>query len=225
MSFVAILPSIWNPYTDECLASMGGALRAGTHVYDNTVHNRGVARGWNAGVDLMRERDAEWLVVVSASMRFGEPGGADFLAHLDDAEGDEWAVEAGEQPHRPGHGFGWHLIAFPRRTFDRVGLFDENFFAYYEDNDYGHRIRCASGWEPGLDPIWPKVPVDATLTGYGHGAQMAGLWFDAKVPLTYYRQKWGGPPSCEEWCRPFNRDVPLSWWPHPDLAYKQPGRA
>ncbi len=37
MSFVAVLPSIYQPWTDDCLASMRGAMRDHMHVFDNTV--------------------------------------------------------------------------------------------------------------------------------------------------------------------------------------------
>ena len=200
---------------------MSPRLLLRTKVYDNTVRNRGVAVAWNYGALRMREEDADWLVVISAAMRFGAPGGDDFLDHVDRSDPDAWAVEAGECPRQPGHGFGWHLIAFPRRTFDRVGDFDENFFAYYEDNDFGHRVRCAADWTPGVDPVWPKVDVDADLAGYAHGIRLGGVISDPNKAVAYYRSKWGGPPSCEEWTTPFGEDRPLSFWRPPN---RQPAR-
>ena len=41
----------------------------------------------------------------------------------------------------------WHCIGFTRKTFDKVGMFDEQFYpGYYEDNDYGYRLKI--GWYP-----------------------------------------------------------------------------
>lgn len=48
MSFVAVLPSIFTPYTETCLGSMCDELRDNTMVVDNTEQNRGVPASWNA---------------------------------------------------------------------------------------------------------------------------------------------------------------------------------
>lgn len=218
MKFVGVLPSIWAEWTDLCVASMDSTLWNETIVVDNVAPNpnRGVAASWNLGVDALYERDADWLVIISAATRFGSPGGLDFLAHLEDAVGTEWAIEAGECPRQRGIGFGWHLIAFPRLTFDRVGRFDENFWpAYWEDCDFGHRIRCATpAWQPGPDPLWPKVDVDADLEGFAHGVKLAGVESMPHRLAAYYARKWGGPPSAEEYVRPFgDQKLGLDWWP------------
>lgn len=81
-SFVAVLPSIHQPYTDTCLGSMCPELRDATLVVDNTRHNRGVPASWNLGIDRMESRGSEWLVIVSAACRFGPEGGSDLLAAL-----------------------------------------------------------------------------------------------------------------------------------------------
>lgn len=230
MTFVAVLPSIFLPYTQTCVASMGRRFNRYLLVVDNTVRNRGVSAAWNDGVRAMRDRDADWLVIVSAAVRFGKPGGDDFLAHLDDADPDAWAVEAGECPRWPGNGFGWHLIGFRSSTFDRVGTFDENFFAYWEDCDFGHRIRTAHPqWRPGPDPLWPKVPVDADLASYAHGVKLADAQTHPERLRKQYISKWGGPPAHEVWWRPFNDETKdVRWWPRPPdprsiLANPQPG--
>lgn len=222
-SFVAVLPSIWPPYTHACVETMAPGLVEHLHVIDNAgLRNLGVAASWNVGARAMYAVEAEWLVIVSAGMRFGSPGGLDFIAALERATGGEWAIEAGACPTDPTYGFGWHLIAFPRRTFDRVGLFDENFWpAYFEDLDYGHRIRCASGWELGNDPMWPKVEVDATLASFAHGIHLAGIESDPTALIRYYSRKWGiapGAPDSEVfYTSPFgDPKLGLDFWPAPD---------
>lgn len=140
--YVAILPSIYPPWTGECLASckLDNLL-----VVDNTTHNRGVAASWNLGIREMYERGADWLIIVSAGVRFGEPGGLDLVAEMGRHPG-ALAVEAGvwrwNADGTGAEGFGWHLVAMHRRLFDNVGLFDENFYpAYWEDNDFGYRVK------------------------------------------------------------------------------------
>lgn len=218
-SFVAVLPSVLPGWTSQCLDSMSGELVSHTRVVNNAPPrpNLGVAASWNVGVRDAQALEVEWLVVISAAMRFGNPGGTDFLDALDAAPADAWAIEAGEQPRREGHGFGWHCIAFHLWAFDRVGLFDENYWpAYWEDCDWAYRVRLACGWEPGADPIWPKVPLDADLEAYGHGIRFAGIETDPHALQRYYSVKWGGPPAHEEYDHPFGDPRhPLSWWPEP----------
>lgn len=219
MTFVAVLPSIWPEWTSLCLASMDNDIRNHLLVIDNTVTNRGVARSWNMGVERMRTENAEWLIVVSAAVRFGPPGGLDLVAELDRSGGGEWAIEAGECPRQRGIGFGWHLIAFRSSTFDRVGVFDENFWpAYWEDLDFGHRIRCATpSWQPGPDPIWPKVDVDADLAGFAHGKTLAGVEVPVEPLRSYFARKWGGLAGDEWYDRPFgDPKLGLDYWPTPD---------
>jgi hypothetical protein len=165
-----------------------------------------VAASWNLGIERMKERGADWLVICSAAMRFGVPGGLDFLAHLEANPGSV-AIEAA-------WGIGWHLIAFNRRTIEAVGLFDANFApGYFEDLDYAYRIRLAHlTAEP--PPFWGKVDVDAYVASFAHGERFAGIKADGPKLLDYYCAKWGGPTGQERFTRPFdNPDRPISWWP------------
>lgn len=201
MSFVAVLPSIYPIWTDRCLESMSPAFRENTLVVDNTVTNIGVGASWNIGIDRMEDVDADWLIIVSAATRFGAPGGDDFVQQLD-WNPDAVAVEAG-------HGVGWHLIAFPRKTIQAVGRFDENFFAYEEDIDYGRRISLALVREP---PYWTKVSVDVSIAGFSHGVDLGGVKIDNQRQLGYYAEKWNGPKGQERNSLPFG-DKPIDYWP------------
>lgn len=196
-----MLPSIYPLWTRRCLDTMGPALRTLTHVVDNTETNVGVGAAWNRGIDRMQDQGVDWLVIISAAVRFGDSGGDDFLAELD-AHPDAVAIEAG-------HGIGWHLIAFPRATIEAVGRFDENFFAYEEDIDYGRRISLALVREP---PYWTKVSVDVAIAGFSHGVDLGGVRIDNARQLAYYADKWGGSKGRETYALPFN-DHPIDYWP------------
>lgn len=201
MSFVAVLPSIHSPYTWTCLRSMHPAFRARTMVVDNTVANAGVPASWNAGIDRMQLQEADWLVIVSASCRFSPAGGMDLIDQLDP---DGFPVVEARY-------VGWHLIAFHRDVFDRVGRFDENFYpAYWEDCDFSRRLALAYELEP---PFWTKVECEVVLESFAHGIQLAGVQIDPERLAEFYRSKWGGDPSHETFVTPFDSGKPLSWWP------------
>lgn len=201
MNIVAVLPWVYEPWLDRCAATMSDDLWSSTLFIDNSVHNRGVAASWNEGIDAMRARGADWLVILSAAMRFGPPGGDDFIAALDDHP-DALAVEAG-------HGLGWHCIAFPRATLDRVGRFDPIFPAYLEDIDYGRRIKLAS---PEIEPpYWVKVQdLDLGFAGFAHGIDLAGVKVDYQELLRSYVAKWGGDKGEERFEHPYD-DARLDW--------------
>lgn len=94
-------------------------------------------------------------------------------------------------------------------AYEKVGLFDENFRpAYYEDNDYDWRIKCA-----GL--IREEVPA-ATFDHIG-SATMKSMRDERLVKHhqsfvdggRYYRRKWGDMPGKERWKSGFERILPL----------------
>lgn len=219
-NFVTILPSIHQPWTSRCIEHMSTEFLNSLVVIDNTGANRGVAASWNLGIDQMMTRGSDWLVLLSAAIRFNADfGGRDFLQLLDLAADESIAVEAG-------HGMGWHLIAFRRQAFEMVGRFDENFFpAYFEDNDFGRRLYVATGMRA---PMWEKVGVEVSLQGFSHGVDLGGADTKPELMIAYYQEKWGGMPGQEIYPDPFG-DVrnQLSYWPapcstchHPRLAHR-----
>jgi len=75
-------------------------------------------------------------------------------------------------------------LLIPRRALESVGLLDERFFLYYDDCDYGLRLRGA-GWKlavAGPSRIWHKV--NATL-----GKRREGLdWHIARSGVLLVRK-------------------------------------
>jgi hypothetical protein len=187
MTYAVVVPSIYKPYTEECLKTVkfdGSVL-----VVDNTVKNAGVAASWNVGARYVRQKKLDHLILMSASMRFGEPGGMDFIRQLD--------THCFEAALEPDDGIGWHLIAFHRATLEQVGWFDPNYHpAYYEDNDFSYRLQLAFGWRT-KRPLWPKVHIDAHVETVAHGLKLGGVQVDMGKMLQRYIDKWGGEPGSE----------------------------
>ena len=209
MNFVAVLPSIHPPYTEKCLAGMSSELRDRLMLVDNTERNRGLAASWNLGAQQVLDTGADWLVIVSAAVRFGTPGGLDFLDLLTDHDpAATWVVESSAPVNQ-------HLMAWSRPMLEGVGLADENFFPIYgEDADFSRRVHVAqaegrAGW-------WEKKPVDAWIAMVGHATKLAGVQYDFPRKWGYYVSKWGGQSGHETFARPFDDPgLPLSFWPRP----------
>jgi GT2 family glycosyltransferase len=110
--------------------------------------NRGVASGWNKGIELARAP----VIAVLNSDCWVEPGWDEAL-HEAATTGRRIAFPYTD--HCDGHGFrqpdqagtaGWCFMS-TREIFDEVGPFDERFNpAYVEDTDYWHRA-----WERGIE--------------------------------------------------------------------------
>lgn len=205
---VALLPSIHPPTTRRCMKTVKAFDPL---LVDNSEVNRGVAASWNIGRARALREGAEWLTVMSAAVRFGESGGHDWEYALETADVDTIVVEA--------KFLGWHLIAFRRHVLESVGAFDENFWpAYWEDNDYGWRIKCVYGLDP---PFWRKTEgLDVTDIGPGHALKQvlnkapSHQRPDPDRLLDYFEAKWGGLPSKEKFDRPWGT-MPVGYWPQP----------
>lgn len=202
MKYTCVLPSIYQTWTDLCLKN---SKLENVLVVDNTEDNKGVSGSWNLGIDKMKEDGSDWLVIISAAMRFGEAGGLDFIEALEKVE-DTIALEAGM-------GIGWHMIAFSKETIEKVGRFDANFYpAYFEDIDYGHRIRLAFG---NLDPpYWGKFTIDASIAGWGHGISLGQVPARGDETKAYMLEKWGDLAGLSLYDHPFNDPSnSLQYWP------------
>lgn len=166
------------------------AARYGLPTYrDEDGHNLGVARAWNIGAKEVMERGLDYMIIVSASMQFGPILHQTFISEME-RHTDAHVIEA--------TGHSWHLIAFHRSVFEKIGLFDENFYpAYFEDIDFGYRMLLSKSFPFG----WPNVWVNAVLTGVAQHIKFVDC--SAAPLLVYYREKWGGNKGEEQFTRPF----------------------
>lgn len=210
MTFTAVLPYIHWPYARDCMHTMHLDFMRHTLKVDNTERNVGIMRSHNMGIAKMREDGTDWLVVVSAAIRFGRPGGMDFIAELDKHAGHDVVEASGV--------FGWHLIAFSRRIIDDVGAWDENFSPYgFDDLDYSLRIQRARNVDGRWGQLWTKVYVACTDMGMAHSISLGGVRTLPEKQIDYFREKWGRHPGdshLDAYDRPFNNpDAGLDDWP------------
>ncbi len=206
MNYVVVLPSIYQEYTDACVSSMASEFREHLMIVDNTTNNIGVAPAWNNGIQKMYDENADWLIILSAAIRFGDQGGMDLVRELE-SRPDHVVLEAT-------HVFGWHLIAFHRSLFDKVGKFDENLGIYFNDIDFSLRIQKAYNQQ---NAAWDKVDVKLQDMGMAHGVKLAGVHEAADPKILYFVQKWGRHPGAYQlgsYETPFNEiDRRVNYWP------------
>lgn len=209
MRWVAVLPFIDQGWADDCTSSMAPEFLANTLLVDNTRRNIGIMASHNRGIDRMREVDAEWLVVVSAAIRFGALGGMDFVEALAAHDGHRVVEAAGV--------YGWHLIAFHRSTLDAVGRWDENFTPYgFDDIDMSLRIQRAFQLDPS-EQLWTKVRGDWSDAGMAHSVHLGWVRTDTNALIDYFIRKWGRHPGASDvlaHMHPFDDPAnPIGYWP------------
>ncbi len=161
-------------------------------------HNLGVAASWNLGVKTLREGEMLWII--SQSMFF--PKGWSVLTKVAESA-SAWGINT----HH-----GWKLMGLTKKSFDVVGLFDENYYpAYFEELDW---LRRRDLW---------NVRYEGRMQ-YPHGFVLAGVWGNniavyrqqvGQVPWDpqyhgrkYYIAKWGGNGPDEKFIVPFNGKPP-----------------
>lgn len=203
MKYTVVLPYVDHKYAIDCIASLKleNVLKI-----DNCFENKGIMRSHNLGIDKMHSDNADWLIILSAAIIFGPPGGLDFIAEIEKRPNDIVVEAAGV--------YGWHLIAFSRRVIDRVGKWDENFTPYgYDDLDYSWRIQRAFQLDP-VHQIWEKVPVNLRDRGMAHSIHIGNIKTQKDEELRkYFIKKWGAVPI-PIYTHPFNEEKnDISYWP------------
>lgn len=217
-----VIPYVDRDYFETCAASLSKKLDV--LAIDNTHNNLGLAGSWNKGVKEVEDR-YDWLIVMSAAMRFGEAGGLDMLKQLSSHQYDNVVHFAQqdfpEQPFIRGKtqgieagNFMWHCTAISKQCLRRVGKFDANFYPiYFEDIDYDLRVQKASGGKGGH----VVVPINARSESVGHGVRLGNIKVPTNDLIAYFATKWGSHPSAAKlgtYDRPFDVDNnSLAFWP------------
>jgi GT2 family glycosyltransferase len=94
----------------------------------------------------------------------------------------------------------WSVFIIPRKTYIKIGMFDEEFSpAYYEDNDYEYRMKLA-GIRPFKIPFLNPVVYKNSQTMEKNPA----LLNYSKMNKSRYESKWGGLPNQEKYKSPYN---------------------
>lgn len=223
MKFVAVLPYVWESYYQDCVKTMASELKAHTLFINNTENNLGIMRSHNKGIDYMEEQGADWLIIISAAVRFGELGGLDFIEQIEKHQ-DHHVIHAASEnvvggkqsdPAGGGHNkvFGWHLTAFHRSVFETIGRWDVNFTPYgFDDIDLSLRIRKGMP-----DVKWDTYPCDVHDTSMSHSINLAGVEAPSGPRILYFVEKWGRHPGAYQlgsYDRPFNNpENSLAYWP------------
>lgn len=214
--YLVAIPSIYPPFTGACVDSLDPRVRKNTVVIDNAGgYNRGVAASWNLVAREVVAKKWDYLVIVSAAMRFNQ-GLEDFMQELYD-----------KKPVGLDTQFGWHCVALHRYIFESVGFFDENFYpAYYEDSDFIRRMELAEYSFPGVlnpgipdDQKMPRFQVDAECIEDAHGIKKANVYVNYERNKQYFIKKWGAEPKYDSpadrealYYFPFNNEMlPLDY--------------
>lgn len=95
----------------------------------------------------------------------------------------------------------WSIFLISMATFQKVGLFDDNFFpAYYEDCDYQYRMKLAK-----INVDYPNFLVPAVYRTSCSIKTDPSLNDNYLTNKEYYEKKWGGSPFQETYTTPFNK--------------------
>lgn len=216
MKYAVVVPYVYKQYFDEFIETVK-IPRENMLLVDNTVHNVGIMAAHNQGIDFARSIGADWLIVMSAGIRFGEKGGLDFVELLEEHKdlhvinGAGLATIDGKEQNIA---MGWHLTAFKMDIFAAVGRWDQNFTPYgFDDVDLTLRMKKYFGNEFRMDTFH----VDMRHVSSSHSIQIAGVESPSAPRIAYFVEKWGRHPGAwqwDGWAYPFNNpEHSLSYWP------------
>lgn len=216
MKYAVVVPYAYQPYFDDFLATLKLPRENCLFIDDTSPPGTiGIMAAHNRGIDFMREIGAKWLIVMSAGIRFGEPGGQDFIEILEQhpellvINGSGINLETGERM-----AMGYHLTAFKAEVFSGIGRWDENFTPYgFDDIDLMLRMKKYFGSEYKVD----TYPVDMEHVSRSHSIELGKVIAPSEPRIQYFTEKWGRHPGAwqwDGWAYPFNDEShSLKYWP------------
>lgn len=185
-------------------------------VCPNWKENLGVSKAWNDGIAQAIELGCEHVFVANDDIVLTHPETLTLLSRAMDWHSIDLLtpsnVRDGYAPPKPSpflgeHSFGVNpdFSAFmirPKEFVERFGLFDENFYpAYFEDNDMAYRIKLYGGCYANHLNVGFLHKGSVTQNSVVKGV-VPGPVFEKN--RSYYCSKWGGMPLKEVYQTPFN---------------------
>ena len=158
--------------------------------------NIGVAAAWNkicerafGGFDVSGSHKVENILMLNDDIYLGRKE-SHILQLIEKYKDDDFII--GEK--------GWCSFVLPKKTFEKIGSFDEEFWpAYFEDGDYRYRMQLQGMsyiTAPELTPVYFRESMtrqkDPSLNQHFEKNKMR------------YNEKWGGLPELEMYDFPFN---------------------
>lgn len=224
MKYAVVVPYAYQLYFDEFIKTVK-IPEDNLLTIDNTLTgdgNLGIMRSHNMGIRFMRDTGADWLIVMSAGIRFGEPGGLDFIEALDKhpsallLHGSGMWFDPGKQ-QEVRQVLGWHLTAFRAEIFEKIGGWDKNFTPYgLDDTDLTLRMQKGFGERYKIE----ITDVDMRHVSTSHSISLANVKAAYAPRNEYFKRKWGregGDWQNDGYPTPFNDpSKPLSYCPEPD---------
>lgn len=219
MRYAVVIPYAYKPYFDAFKATLKIPEENCLFVDDtNPVGGIGIMKAHNMGIDFARTKDADYLIVMSAGIRFGEPGGLDFIKVIEDhpellvINGAGRVTFDGEQEQVIA--MGYHCTAFKMDIFNAIGRWDSNFTPYgFDDIDLMLRMKKYFGNQYKVD----SFPIDMAHVSRSHSIQLAGVISPSEPLIQYFTEKWGRHPGAwqwDGWAYPFNNpEHSLAYWP------------
>lgn len=218
MKYVVVSPFAYQPYFNEFRATLKLPEENCLFIDDTSpAGGIGIMKGHNMGIDFMKQRGADWLIVMSAGIRFGEKGGFDFIELLEQ-HGNLHVINGAGVNRESGEvmAMGYHLTAFRADVFSTIGRWDENFSPYGFD-DIDMMLRMTKGFGGALKA--DTFPVDMEHASRSHSIEFTEV--RDKSPSTpriaYFVEKWGRHPGAYQWdgwLHPFNDEKnSIKFWP------------
>jgi GT2 family glycosyltransferase len=157
--------------------------------------NIGVAASWNHAMRTI----PEYTIMACDDMALF-PNTIEMMVAAADEDPSAGFIYPAENAHTM---FGVYLMR--SWCFQQIGDFDEAFSpAYFEDNDYAHRLALA-GMKTKVAPNCGLTHVvSGTLKTFNEGERAAHNANFERL-RSHYVQKWGGLPSHERFKTPFNK--------------------
>jgi len=178
------------------------------YISDNSKNNLGVAASWNKQIKNAMADGYKYAIIANDDIEFAA-GTMEALVHgiktLDAVTISPNSQLLGRDTdyYIPRNGYieGSEYACYAanlERMVDEAGIFDENFYpAYYEDNDMNYRIKLSGGKEL----INTEVGIIHHGSATGWDVVSPERWYELE---DYYISKWGGKPREEIWTSPYN---------------------
>lgn len=177
----------------QCIENIGEKTGHKNVVVFTSESNLGVSGSWNRmSMDAFsRGYDAIWIANDDIVLGSNQDEMQEFV--LDAVSRNKFVVQQGT----------WCSFILPKKVFQSVGLFDEEFFpAYFEDNDYAYRLKLSHNPHEINSILNPIVYRNSQTI-----AKDPSLNTRFVLNKQRFIAKWGGEPTHESFVNPFNKSI------------------